>query len=753
MLNKISLKSKIILATTITVLTFIGLSIIVILSIKYIDRLDSTLLKIETIQKDVTLLRNSEKNFIERKNLIYRLEFESFVNIIYEDINKLKLDLISYDIDVKDLQAYDDKIRLYDELFSLIVKKQKEIGFNENDGLYGELRKKIHVVEDYAKSTVNIDLLAKVYELRKEEKDFMLRRNLNYVERFKEKIEKLLYDNNLDEQYKNQLVEYKNSFLSLVEKEVKLGLTFDLGMYGDMRKHINESVEYQKHLSNSLSNLITKKIFYIEILTFVFCFFMVVTIIVFAISITKNIFNPLSKLLDYYKSVVDEATIVSKADSRGIITYVNRQFCEISGYEEEELIGKPHNIVRHPDTPKSTFKEVWETIKENKQTWRGTLKNRKKDGSSYWVKSVIKPILDVDGKIIEFIAIRTDITELEENKEHLKQQYSISSEKYEDVVRIANYYEEVMDRSSIVIRISRDFKINYVNDNFCKLTGYTKDELVNQPYSKLQLDYSEKEAKRMFADCDRFGIWKGQLKGFTKEGEIIYFTTTIFPIKDKNFVTIEYMAIRNDITKIIELHTELEDTQREIIYKMGEIAESRSNETGQHVKRVAEYSKLLALKLGLGEDEANVLKFASPMHDLGKVAIPDSILNKPAKLTSEEFEIMKTHAEIGFQVLNNSSRKILKAAAIVAYEHHEKCDGTGYPRGLKGNEIHIYGRITAIADVFDALAHDRIYKKAWELEDILNLFKEQKGKQFDPNLIDVFFENLDEFLDIKEQLS
>ena len=213
------------------------------------------------------------------------------------------------------------------------------------------------------------------------------------------------------------------------------------------------------------------------------------------------------------------------------------------------------------------------------------------------------------------------------------------------------------------------------------------------------------------------------------------------------------MAIRNDITKIIELHTELEDTQREIIYKMGEIAESRSNETGQHVKRVAEYSRLLALKLGLGEDEANVLKFASPMHDLGKVAIPDSILNKPAKLTPEEFEIMKTHATIGFEVLNNSSRKILKAAAIVAHEHHEKWDGTGYPRGLKGNEIHIYGRITAIADVFDALAHDRIYKKAWELEDILNLFKEQKGKQFDPNLIDVFFENLDEFLEIKKQLS
>jgi len=186
---------------------------------------------------------------------------------------------------------------------------------------------------------------------------------------------------------------------------------------------------------------------------------------------------------------------------------------------------------------------------------------------------------------------------------------------------------------------------------------------------------------------------------------------------------------------------------------MGEVGESRSKETGNHVKRVAEYSHLLALLYGLSKKEAEILFTASPMHDIGKVGIPDSILNKAGKLTHEEFEIMKTHADIGYKVLKGSDGEVLKAASIVAYEHHEKYDGTGYPRGLKGDDIHIYGRITAIADVFDALSHDRCYKKAWELDQILTLFKEQKGKHFDPQLIDLFFENLDKFLEIKDKLN
>ena len=134
------------------------------------------------------------------------------------------------------------------------------------------------------------------------------------------------------------------------------------------------------------------------------------------------------------------------------------------------------------------------------------------------------------------------------------------------------------------------------------------------------------------------------------------------------------------------------------------------------------------------------------MHDIGKVGIPDSILKKPRKLNHEEFEIMKTHAQIGYNILSGSKRKILQAAAVVSKEHHEKWDGSGYPLGLKKEEIHIYGRITAIADVFDALGSERVYKKAWKDEDIFALFMDQKGKHFDPKLIDLFMDNIDIFL-------
>lgn len=202
---------------------------------------------------------------------------------------------------------------------------------------------------------------------------------------------------------------------------------------------------------------------------------------------------------------------------------------------------------------------------------------------------------------------------------------------------------------------------------------------------------------------------------------------------------------------MIELYKEIDLTQKEIIYKMGEIGESRSNETGNHVKRVAHYSKLLATLYGLNEKECDILFTASPMHDIGKVAIPDHILHKPGKLTEEEWEVMKTHCTLGYNVLKNSKRDILKAASIVAMQHHEKYDGSGYPNCLKGEDIHIYGRITALADVFDALGSDRCYKKAWKDEDIFELLRKESGKHFDPRLIQLFFDNLDLFLKIRDK--
>ncbi|HEY9081091.1 DUF3369 domain-containing protein [Magnetovibrio sp.] len=200
----------------------------------------------------------------------------------------------------------------------------------------------------------------------------------------------------------------------------------------------------------------------------------------------------------------------------------------------------------------------------------------------------------------------------------------------------------------------------------------------------------------------------------------------------------------------IELHQDIEETQREIVYMLGEAVETRSKETGNHVKRVAEISKLLALKIGLDNDEAEILRLASPMHDVGKIGIPDAILNKPGKHTPEEWEIMKTHAQLGYDMLKNSKRRILRAGAIIARDHHEKWAGGGYPRNLKGEEIHIYGRISAVADVFDALGSDRCYKKAWPMDKIIDLFKAERGRHFDPQLVDILLSNIDSVIAIRD---
>nr|WP_243864893.1 HD domain-containing phosphohydrolase [Paenibacillus castaneae] len=223
-----------------------------------------------------------------------------------------------------------------------------------------------------------------------------------------------------------------------------------------------------------------------------------------------------------------------------------------------------------------------------------------------------------------------------------------------------------------------------------------------------------------------------------------------FSTKDMEYLTLAASYSGKSLESIM-LYEEIIETQKEIIYKMGEIGENRSKETGNHVRRVAQYSYILALGLGLSEIEAERLRSASPMHDIGKVAIPDSILQKPGKLTSEEFELMKTHSEIGFHLLHSSKRPLMQAAAIVAMQHHEKWDGSGYPQGLKGEEIHIYGRITAIADVFDALGSARVYKAAWELDRILLLMEEERGKHFDPRVVDVFFERLPQLLEIRDR--
>ncbi|RZD22451.1 MULTISPECIES: response regulator [unclassified Pseudoalteromonas] len=198
----------------------------------------------------------------------------------------------------------------------------------------------------------------------------------------------------------------------------------------------------------------------------------------------------------------------------------------------------------------------------------------------------------------------------------------------------------------------------------------------------------------------------------------------------------------------VQLQSEIEATQQELVFRLSEALEQRSTETGNHVKRVSHICYELALGYGLPKREAELIRLAAPLHDVGKVGIPDAILNKPGPLNDEEWAIMQQHAEKGHLILKDSNRDIVNTGAIIALSHHERWDGSGYPKGLKGEEIPIAGRIVALADVFDALRHKRCYKEPWSLEDVIKEINSQQGKQFDPKLIEVFNQRVKEIEDV-----
>jgi putative two-component system response regulator len=200
--------------------------------------------------------------------------------------------------------------------------------------------------------------------------------------------------------------------------------------------------------------------------------------------------------------------------------------------------------------------------------------------------------------------------------------------------------------------------------------------------------------------------------------------------------------------KVRERTQQLEDSQVHLMKMLGGIAEGHSIETHQHVIRVAEITYLLAIKYGLDEEEAKKLKFASYLHDIGKLGVKDYILHKDGKLTPKEFEEIKKHPKLGSSMLKGVKLPLFEAAQIVSEQHHEKWDGSGYPKGLKAKEIHPYGRIVAIADVFDALSSKRSYKKGWNMVETLSFFQEMKGVHFDPAMVDLLMKHIDEFLAI-----
>jgi putative two-component system response regulator len=208
--------------------------------------------------------------------------------------------------------------------------------------------------------------------------------------------------------------------------------------------------------------------------------------------------------------------------------------------------------------------------------------------------------------------------------------------------------------------------------------------------------------------------------------------------------------VNDALEQLQAAHVLLKAVQEETIQRLSIASEYRDEETGAHIHRISHYTRLLAQRVGMDEEYVERIRLASPLHDVGKIATPDAILRKPGKHTPEEWEIMKTHSESGYRILAGSGFPVLDMAAEIALTHHEKWDGSGYPQGLKGEDIPLCGRLTAVADVFDALSTERVYKPAFPLEKCLRIIREGRGTHLDPAIVDVFLEHLDEVLTIQK---
>ena len=313
----------------------------------------------------------------------------------------------------------------------------------------------------------------------------------------------------------------------------------------------------------------------------------------------------------------------------------------------------------------------------------------------------------------------------------------------------------VVDDEPANLKVIREVLANDYRLSFAKSGELALQLIENEPPKLILLDI-------MMPDMSGFEVCK-VLKANPKTAHIpVIFVTALSHEQDESegfaLGAVDYITkpispaiVRARVKNHLSLvqAEQLQLAHIDLIQRLGRAAEYKDTDTGEHIARMSRYSKVLALAYGMSEYEAEQLKQAAPMHDVGKIGIPDSVLLKPGRLNENEYEHMKQHALIGAKILENSTSPLLQLAHKLALEHHEKCDGTGYPYGLKGEEISIEGRIVTIADVFDALTSKRPYKKAWSVEEAIDLLKDEAGKHFDPQLVDLFIGQIDSIIEIK----
>jgi putative two-component system response regulator len=409
------------------------------------------------------------------------------------------------------------------------------------------------------------------------------------------------------------------------------------------------------------------------------------------------------------------------AGETGLIESFNRSAQRLFGYKEYEVIGQPLRLVIAPN--ESDAAADLATIEAV---------GRRKDGSCFPME-INTSLVDIGERMLTIGCIRDVSARNEQAAREREREHALHREAQRD--RLA--FEAAPIGGMIT---GCDGTIERVNQAMCEMTGYTADELIGTSSSELAHP-DDREHSSAVIDalwCGRSETERFDKRYLHRSGRIIEARVALTTICDERDEVTQLFGQIEDVTEARRTSRELEQAQLEMLARLAAAAEFRDDDTGQHTRRVGDLSVTIAQHLGLPDAEIELIRLAAPLHDLGKIAIPDAILGKRGKLTVEEFDQMKTHTTIGAQMLAGGAFALLEMAEQIALTHHEKWDGSGYPSGLAGDAIPIAGRIVAVADVFDALTHSRPYKPAWSIPDAIAEITSQAGGHFDPQVLEAF---------------
>jgi putative two-component system response regulator len=417
--------------------------------------------------------------------------------------------------------------------------------------------------------------------------------------------------------------------------------------------------------------------------------------------------------------------LVVVIDREGRIVAFNRACSVLTGYRAEEVLGRSvFDILLPADEAPEVRGWIATAQPENFPTQR-ELRWTDKDGAGRLIAWTTNPLLDTDGRILQFVSTGFDVSP-QRAAEHDAERWRTRTESFLDHAPALAYWKDL------------DGRFVFVNRRHEQVTGVAREQTIGQLVGDVFASGHAAEFRAEDQEVARTGRPAYSEATIVHGDEAHHYLTVKFPLHGPDGTVEGVGGISTDITDRVRVEKELERSYHETLTRLARAVEFRDNDTGEHIERMSSFCELIARGLGLDERRCALIRAASTLHDAGKIAIPDEILLKPGRLTAEERAIIETHATTGHQLLTGSDSPLLQLAASIADTHHERYDGTGYPRRLAGEQIPIEGRIAAVADVFDALTSDRVYRAALATDEAIEFMNAERGRHFDPIVLDTF---------------